>query len=30
RNGTSVRKLCALNRISSRTTLAIGRKLRVK
>ncbi|MBL7785792.1 MAG: peptidoglycan DD-metalloendopeptidase family protein [Chitinophagales bacterium] len=30
RNRTSVRKLCALNRISSRTTLAIGRKVRIK
>lgn len=30
RNGSSVRKLCALNRMSSRTTLAIGRKLRIK
>lgn len=29
-NRTSVRKLCALNRISSRTTLAIGRKVRVR
>lgn len=30
RNRTSVRKLCALNRMSSRTILSIGRKLRVK
>ncbi len=30
RHGTSVRKLCKLNRISTRTTLRVGRKLRVR
>ncbi len=28
--GTSVRKLCSINRISTRTTLKVGRKLRVR